>query len=119
MGADYEIGVGVVGQRVALAMRREGRVRFIAWETAATHAHAAALEGVFRACSEPLAHNEARRVFLRQRSVVQACGNDDGIAAILMESRATVEWSSVKAPNGEHEMVTMAVTRAANGVTAT
>ena len=114
----YEIGLAVVGSRVALVFRRGERVgRRVVFESGAPHAHAAAVEGVCRAASEPLARPLPRVVYLRQRSVIGTFDLDDALASVLFTARTSIVWSSAKAPDGEHGLVAEAAALAAQGVT--
>ena len=114
----YEIGLAVVGSKVVLIFRRGARVgRRVVFDSGAPHAHAAAVEGVCRAASEPLAHPLPRVVYLRQRSVLGTFDADDALASVIFTSRTSIVWSSAKAPDGEHELVAEAAALAAQGVT--
>lgn len=104
--APYEIGLAVVGQRVVLLFRREGRQRVVTLETSAPHAHAAAVEGVRRALSEPLRHPAPRVIYLRQKSVLGAEFTPIELAAV--PGGARLVWSSAKSPDGEDALVAQA-----------
>lgn len=98
----YSIGLGVHvvdpidGATVVLVVERAGSRRVVRWQCSAPHSHAAALEGVARARELRLRTDAPRVIRLRQRSVVDALRSPD------------VEWSSVRAPGGEHPTVTRA-----------
>lgn len=98
----YEIGLAVVGTRVALVFRRGRRQRVVTFDTDAPHAHAAAVAGIRRACSEPLAEALPRVIYLRQKSAIGSCAGE------LVAARASLVWSSPKAEGGEHLLVTQA-----------
>ena len=105
--APYEIGLAVVGQRVVLLFRREGRQRVVTLETSAPHAHAAAVEGVRRALAEPLRHPAPRVIYLRQKSVV--VGQDfTPVEIAAVPGGARLVWSSAKSPDGEDALVAQA-----------
>ena len=96
----YVIGVGVVltaeGAIVALCVERLGQRKLLRWASTPSTAHAAALEGVERALALQTATEAPREILLRQQSVVSQ-----------LRSPA-VRWSSERAPEGEHPVVTAA-----------
>ena len=74
----YEIGLAVVGSKVALVFRRGERVgRRVVLESGAPHAHAAAVEGLCWVATDPLAHPLPRVVYPRQRTVIGTVDIDD------------------------------------------
>lgn len=102
----YDIGVAVENTWCVVAVRRNGSERvFGPWQTNADSPHAAAVVGVLRALSMPLAH--PRRIHLRQTSAIKAVERDH--AAALATARASLRWSSYRAPDSEHEALVRAV----------
>lgn len=111
MGEPYQMGVAVAGSRACVVMSREGRTRIIGpWTTSAppNDSHAVAVLAVIAAARHPLACAEPRRIYLRQHTVEQVFTSHDDLALILLESRATVQWRSSRAPEGEHLLVIQA-----------
>lgn len=96
----YSIGIGVVltaeGSIVALCVERLGQRKLLRWSSTATTAHAAAVEGVERALALQTATEAPREILLRQQSVVSQLRSP------------VVRWSSDRAPEGEHPVVTAA-----------
>ena len=102
----YDLGAAVANTWCVVAVRRNGSERvFGPWQTNADSPHAAAVVGVLRALSMPLAH--PRRIHLRQTSAIKAVERDH--AAALTTARASLHWSSYRAPDGEHEALVRAV----------
>jgi len=110
MSAPYRIGIGIAGTRACLVMEREGQRFTVApWETGAQSTHAAALAAVERAARLRTTTPAPRVIYLRQNTAVQAYAADDGLAAILLEGRATLTWRSPKSPGGDHPLVVAAL----------